>query len=356
MSAVSHRLESWFNRIWLDAKPPLWLLPIETLFAAVSGLRRWVYASNIRSGKRLACPVVVVGNLSVGGTGKTPLVCWLVERLREHGYTPGVVTRGYGGSIRHPHRVRETDDAAAVGDEPVLLARRTSVPVAVGRDRPAAAQLLIEAGCDVIVSDDGLQHYALARDAEIVVVDGERGFGNGHLLPAGPLREGIGRLAQVDAIVVNGAAVAAAAAAAAAAKPTAGTPVLTMRLQAPVAVPLRGPKPRGLKEFAGQTVHAIAGIGNPQRFFTMLSDAGLEVIAHELPDHAELHPHSIEFGDGLPVLMTEKDAVKCCAFAAAQHWYVPVSAAFEADEGRVLLRIVTRLIERGKAPKGQQHG
>jgi len=365
-------LEAWLNRIWyVDAKPPTWLLPIETLFAGVAAFRRWVYASNIRSSARLACPVVVVGNLSVGGTGKTPLVCWLVERLRERGYSPGVVTRGYGGSARHPRRVRESDDAALVGDEPMLLARRTSVPVAVGRDRPAAAQLLIEAGCNVIVSDDGLQHYALARDAEIVVVDAERGFGNGHLLPAGPLREGMSRLAQVDAIVVNGAVAAApprwAAAGprwGAAPLPSAGQPALTMRLDALQAVPLQavplrvlGPQPsgpRGLKEFAGQTVHAVAGIGNPQRFFTMLRDAGIEVRAHELPDHAVLHPGSIEFGDGLPVLMTEKDAVKCTAFAASQHWYVPVSAAFEADEGSILLGIVMRLIEQGKADRARR--
>jgi tetraacyldisaccharide 4'-kinase len=346
------------NRIWyVDPKPPPWLLPIEILFAAVSGFRRWVYASNMRSSARLACAVIVVGNLSVGGTGKTPLVCWLVDRLRERGYKPGVVTRGYGGSARHPRRVTESDDAALVGDEPILLARRTAVPVAVGRDRPAGAQLLIEAGCDVIVSDDGLQHYALARDCEIVVVDAERGFGNGHLLPAGPLRESTSRLAQVDAIVVNGAAAAAPARAAAgaadlrwAAAPNlmGGEPALTMRLEPLQAVSLLTSRRRGLQEFAGQTVHAVAGIGNPQRFFNMLTDAGLEVKAHELPDHAALHPGSIEFGDGLAVLMTEKDAVKCAAFAASQHWYVPVSAAFEPDEGSVLLGIVTRLIEQRK--------
>jgi tetraacyldisaccharide 4'-kinase len=344
--------QSWLNRVWyVEAKPPAWLLPLEALFGAVSSVRRFLYAANIRSTMQLACPVVVVGNLSVGGTGKTPLVCWLMERLRERGYRPGVVTRGYGGSNRTPRRVQESDDAALVGDEPVLLARRTRAPVVVGRDRPAAAQMLIDAGCDVIVSDDGLQHYALARDCEIVVVDAERGFGNGHLLPAGPLREGLSRLARVDAIVVNGAAPGAPAIA-----NTAGKPTLGMRLQALQAVSLFDSTSRRLDEFAGQAVHAVAGIAHPQRFFNMLRAAGLGVIPHELPDHAAIQASDIEFDDGLAVLMTEKDAVKCAAFAKSQHWYLPVSAAFEAGEGSELLGIVTRLIgEHGRSAQGN-HG
>jgi tetraacyldisaccharide 4'-kinase len=344
--------QSWLNRVWYeDARPPAWLLPLEALFATVTKLRRWAYTANIRRATRLACPVIVVGNLSVGGTGKTPLVCWLVERLRERGYRPGVVTRGYGGSNRAPRRVEDTDAAAVVGDEPILLARRTRAPVVVGRDRPAAARLLVEAGCNVIVSDDGLQHYALARDCEIVVVDAERAFGNGHLLPAGPLREGLSRLAGIDALVVN-----VAAAGAASFRPTAGQRALAMQVKASQVLSLRDLAPRALVQFAGQAVHAVAGIGNPERFFNMLRAAGLKVTPHALPDHAAIEPADIDFDDALAVLMTEKDAVKCAAFAEPRHWYVPVSAAFDASEGGELLGIVTRLIgEHGTSAQGT-HG
>jgi len=330
--------QSWLNRIWyLQDAPPPWLVPLSGLFGAGTKLRRWLYAKNIRAAVRLSRPVVVVGNLSVGGTGKTPVVCWLVERLQELGYRPGVVTRGYGGSNRAPHLVRESDDAAAVGDEPLLLARRTRAPVAVGRDRPAAAQILVDAGCDVIVSDDGLQHYALSRDCEIVVIDAERGFGNGHLLPAGPLREGASRLATVDAIVVNGTGVGTGTGQPAGGEPGAaltawgGQPhrVFGMHLKASQAVSLLDSSARDLHAFAGQRVHAVAAIGNPRRFFRMLRSFGLQVSPHELPDHAAVESADIEFGDSLPVLMTEKDAVKCQRLARAQHWYVPVSVCFD---------------------------
>ena len=199
-------VQSWFNRIWYDrANPPWWLMPLSFVYGAVSGSRRYLYARRLRAIDAPGpCPVVIVGNLSVGGTGKTPLVCWLVARLAERGFKPGVVTRGYGGSSSTVRVVDPSDDPKVVGDEAILLARRTGVPVAAGRDRPAAAQLLVSAGCDVIVSDDGLQHYALARDCEVVVIDGDRRFGNGWLLPAGPLRETRSRLAVADAVVVNG--------------------------------------------------------------------------------------------------------------------------------------------------------
>jgi tetraacyldisaccharide 4'-kinase len=333
--------QSWLNRIWYRQEaPPPWLLPLESLFAAGAKLRRWLYAQNIRRSVRLGKPVVVVGNLSVGGTGKTPLACWLVQRLRELGYRPGVVTRGYGGSNRTPCLVRASDDAARVGDEPLLLARRAGAPVAVGRDRPAAAQLLLDAGCDVVVSDDGLQHHALARDCEIVVIDAQRGLGNGHLLPAGPLREDSRRLAGVDAIVMNGAGAGAGAGVEAGAGQA--PPVFAMRLEASQAVSLLDSRARDLREFAGQSVHAVAGIGNPQRFFTMLRAFGIQVSPHDFPDHAALASADVEFGDGRPVLMTEKDAVKCRGFARAQHWYVPVSVSFEADGGAQLLELVTK--------------
>jgi tetraacyldisaccharide 4'-kinase len=321
-------VQSWFNRIWYDGgSPPWWLLPLSLVYGAVAGTRRFLYRKHLRRSTRLSCPVVVVGNLSAGGTGKTPLVCWLVARLAEQGFRPGVVTRGYGGSSRNVQLIELSDDPRVVGDESVLLARRSGVRVAIGRDRPAAAQLLVNAGCDVIVSDDGLQHYALARDCEIVVIDGDRRFGNGWLLPAGPLRETPSRLESADAVVVNG-----------------GRPLLdgalSMRLEGKSAVALIGGAAKPLSAFAGVSVHAVAGIGNPERFFNMLRAYGIEVIGHPRSDHAAFEPGDIVFADDKPVLMTEKDAVKCVTFAGMRHWQVPVSASFEGADSSVLLEVV----------------
>jgi len=337
--------QAWFNRIWYErAAPPWWLVPFSIAYGAVSGSRRYLYAKRLRRARRLAQPVVIVGNLTVGGTGKTPLVCWLVARLAERGFRPGIVTRGHGGSSGSVRLIDAADDPRVVGDEPVLLAQRTRLPVAVGRDRPAAAQLLIAAGCDVIVSDDGLQHYALARDCEVVVIDGDRRFGNGWLLPAGPLRETRSRLALADAIVVNGGRALLEGA-------------LSMRLEARSAVALDGGRVVPLGDFAGREAHALAGIGNPERFFNMLRAHGIEVSGHPLDDHARLTRRDIEFDDAKPVLMTEKDAVKCRGQADGRHWYVPVSAAFEAGEAGALLDIVTgRIAARRANPRGISDG
>jgi tetraacyldisaccharide 4'-kinase len=330
-------LQSWLNRIWYERPgPPWWLVPPALAYGAVAGLRRLAYARRWLRSSRSARPVIVVGNLSVGGTGKTPLVCWLVAHLAEKGYTPGVVTRGYGGSSRDVRRISPSDDPLVVGDESVLLARRTGAPVAIGRDRPAAAQLLVSGGCDLIVSDDGLQHYALGRDCEVVVIDGDRRFGNGWLLPAGPLREAPARLKAADAIVVNGGRAMLQGA-------------LCMRLEAKHAVALVGGGMRSLNELAGTSVHAVAGIGNPERFFNMLRSHGIEVIGRSLADHAQLTRRDISFGDDKPVLMTEKDAVKCGAFADARHWYVPVSAGFDPAESKALLDAIIRKIDSATA-------
>jgi tetraacyldisaccharide 4'-kinase len=336
--------ESWLNRMWYDrAAPPWWLIPLSLAYGAVAGSRRFLYGKRLRRSTRLQRPVIVVGNLSVGGTGKTPLVCWLAARLAERGFTPGVVTRGYRGSFRGVRLVTRSDDPTVVGDESVLLARRTGMPVAAGRDRAAAAQLLVDAGCDIIVSDDGLQHYALSRDCEIVVIDGDRRFGNGWLLPAGPLRERRARLGSADVVVVNGGRALLDGA-------------LSMRLEAKSAVALTGGRTRPLPAFAGLEVHAVAGIGHPERFFNMLRAHGIEVIGHALPDHARLTPEDVDFPDTKPVLMTEKDAVKCRHAADERHWYVPVSAYFEGSESTTLLDIVTdRIAERGK-PRGTVDG
>jgi tetraacyldisaccharide 4'-kinase len=330
-------VHSWLNRIWYErAAPPWWLLPLSLAYGAVSGTRRFAYTRHLLRSTRLSRPVVIVGNLSVGGTGKTPLVCWLVARLGELGRKPGVVTRGYGGSSSGVRMIEASDDPLLVGDEPILLARRTGVPVAIGRDRPAAAQLLVSAGCDVIVSDDGLQHYALARDFEVVVIDGDRRFGNGWLLPAGPLRETRARLAQADAVVVNG-----------------GRALLegaiSMRLEATGAVAANGDRVVPLQHFAGKTVHAVAGIGNPERFFNMLRAHGIEVIGSPLPDHARIRSEDIMFADDMPVLMTEKDAVKCVGLTDQRHWYVPVSAQFDGAESTTLLGIVMQSLAKREA-------
>jgi len=338
-------VQSWLNRIWYErTAPPWWLVPFSLAYGAVSGSRRFLYAKLLRRSGVNSHPVIVVGNLSVGGTGKTPLVCWLVARLAERGMRPGVVTRGYGGSSVKVQLIEPSDDPNTVGDEPILLARRTGVPVAVGQDRPAAAQLLVGAGCDVIVSDDGLQHYALARDCEIVVIDGDRRFGNGWLLPAGPLRETPARLSAADATVVNGGRALLAGA-------------FSMRLEAKSVVALIGGGVKSLNAFAGASVHAVAGIGNPERFFNMLRAHGIEVAGHPLADHARLRPQDIVFADDRPVLMTEKDAVKCGGLADRRHWYVPVSAAFDGGESAMLLDIVAQcLLKRERFARGSTDG
>jgi tetraacyldisaccharide 4'-kinase len=327
-------IQSWFNSIWYErTAPPWWLVPASLTYGAIAGSRRFSYTHRLRRAARLSCPVVVVGNLSVGGTGKTPLVCWLAAHLSERGYTPGIVTRGYGGSARDVRRITTHDDPALVGDESILLARRSGAPVAIGRDRPAAAQLLLAAGCNVIVSDDGLQHYALARDCEVAVIDGDRRFGNGWLLPAGPLREAPGRLKSVDAVVVNGGRALLSGA-------------LSMRLEAKNAVALKGGAVQPLGALAGKSVHAVAGIGNPERFFNMLRARGIEVCGRPLADHARLTREDIHFGDGKSVLMTEKDAVKCEGLAGEEHWYVPVTACFDGAESAKLVNTVIERIER----------
>jgi tetraacyldisaccharide 4'-kinase len=325
--------QSWLDKFWYGGvSPPWWMKLLSAVYGGVSQIRRFAYSRRLARSTRLACPVVVVGNLTVGGTGKTPLVCWLAGQLVELGFNPGVVSRGYGGSSRVPRLVQASDNSDQVGDEAILLARRSRVRVAIGRNRPAAAQLLIDAGCDVIVSDDGLQHYALQRDCEIIVIDGDRRFGNGRLLPAGPLRETPARLERADAIVINGG-------------DAESDGALRMRLLATSAIAMKYGTAKPLREFAGQPVHAIAAIGNPQRFFAMLRAIGISVVEHPLPDHAKLRIDDISFPDDLAVLMTEKDAVKCREIAGPHHWYVPVSVAFAAGDAEKLRSIVARSVE-----------
>lgn len=315
------------QRIWYaDAPPPLLLRSLSAVYGAIAALRRRRHETANDSRRRPGAPVVVVGNITVGGTGKTPLVIWLVQALQGRGYRPGVVSRGYGGSAGDACLdVTVRCDPAETGDEPLLIARRTGVPVAVCRDRLKAARRLVDQGVDVVVSDDGLQHYRLGRDFEIVVLDGERRLGNGRLLPAGPLREPATRLATVDAVVVNGAG-------------RARPGELEMRLVGHEIVRLHDGETRPLASLAGERWHAVAGIGNPGRFFATLRGAGLEVIPHPLPDHADIRREQLVFGDGLPVLMTEKDAVKCRGFGSGERWMLPVRAELSAP-GALLNRL-----------------
>lgn len=319
------RLQRWLEARWYDGAPvPAWLRGLSRLYGWVS--RRRGGAAERLLGP-LPVPVVVVGNLSVGGTGKTPVVIALVQALRTAGYTPGVISRGYGGSERGPALLPRHADPRRYGDEPALIARRTGVPVAVGRDRPAVGQVLLNRHpeVDVLVSDDGLQHYRLRRDVEVVVVDARRRFGNGLLLPAGPLREPVERLARVDVVLVNGGG---------------GPDELGFVLHADQAVAIDGAGARPLSAFAGQSVHAVAGIGNPGRFFDTLRAAGIEPTGHAFPDHHRYRAEELDFGDDRPVLMTEKDAVKC-RFFAEPHWYaVPVTTELPAVAiDRVLERL-----------------
>lgn len=307
-------IQALVQRRWYERSPPrsLVLLGLARVYGWLVRHRQKTFRQ-AHSTVRLPVPVIVVGNITVGGTGKTPLTIALVEALREHGWHPGVVSRGYGGQRHVPELLGDHPDPEEVGDEPCLIRVRTGAPVAVGRDRPAAARLLVEAGVDVVVADDGLQHYPLQRDIEICVIDGMRRFGNGCLLPAGPLREPLERLSRVDFRVCNGG--------------VPGTGEVPMRLMGDMAYPLLGEKPPiALHTLAGRRVHAIAAIGNPQRFFDSLRAQRIEVTEHPYPDHYAFAERDLDFGDDLPVLMTGKDAVKCIYFAHPNWYSVPVRA------------------------------
>jgi tetraacyldisaccharide 4'-kinase len=326
---MNKKLSRWALDIWYqDHFIGAWLMPLGFLFADFVKFRNFLYRIGVFKKHKLSVPVIVVGNITVGGTGKTPLVIWLAQLLTEAGFTPGIISRGYGGQEQtSPLLVDASSTASLVGDEALLLAKRSGCPVAVSPLRVDAAKLLIEkSACNVILSDDGLQHYALGRDIEIAVIDGERRFGNSYCLPAGPLREPIERLQSVDFVVVNGQA----------SEPG----ELTMQFLGETAVNLRTGQQKPLADFIGVDCHAFAGIGNPERFFNLLGAAGVVCKTHSFPDHYLFQRQDIEFKTSQPVLMTEKDAVKCLSFAGDQHWFVPVTAVPEADFGPRLLNLL----------------
>jgi tetraacyldisaccharide 4'-kinase len=304
--------ERALQEIWYGGRAPgAVLVALSWLFGAASALRRMLYRMGMLKAIKVAAPVIVVGNITVGGTGKTPLVIAVVHALCERGHKPGVVSRGFAGSAKDVTHVDAKSDPALVGDEARFIFDATQAPTVVGRDRVRAARLLIDAGVDVIVSDDGLQHYRLQRDVEICVIDGARRFGNGRLLPAGPLREPTKRLGGVDFRICNGG--------------EAKRGEIAMRLAGDSAVALDDAT-RTIPLGHIPRAHAVAGIGNPGRFFAMLRAAGIDVIEHAFPDHHPFAPGDLDFGADVPVLMTDKDAVKCGAFARPNWWRVPVRA------------------------------
>lgn len=311
-------------KLWYRRGAIAWLLwPASLVFLLGVCARRLLYLIRIFKSQHPGIPVIVVGNLTVGGSGKTPLVLWIAEFLKSKGWSPAIVSRGYGAKVEAPRAASVAAEAAEVGDEPILLARRSGCPVWIGPDRVQVAAVLRAQHPDVnvLVLDDGLQHYRMRRDVEIAVVDA-RGFGNGFLLPAGPLREPALRLKTVDAVVSHGSAVAG----------------YSMKLEGDLAHRMTDARDRQpLKAFAGQKVHAVAGTGDPNRFFIHLGKAGIKVMPHPFPDHHRFGPRDLEFGDEAPVMLTEKDAVKLRSAARPNWWVLPVSAKLDPAFGAWLL-------------------
>jgi tetraacyldisaccharide 4'-kinase len=325
--------EQKLNALWYSGEPvPLGLRLLEPVYGAAQRLDRcWKLR---KQNKDLDAAVIIVGNITAGGSGKTPLVIRLCQVLRAAGFNPGVISRGYGRKNRTLRLVSPASDPADVGDEPLLISRQANVPVVVASDRCAAAQALIDKDVNVVVSDDGLQHYRLPRNIEICVVDGSRGFGNGRLLPAGPLREPLNRLETVDYIVINGES----------------KDLLTDRQTVPMTLAagllrsLDGGQSWRLAQFSGCRVNAVAGIGNPGRFFSLLRQARIKVNEYPFPDH---HDYTAEDFQGmsrdLPILMTEKDAVKCRPLGLENAWCLAVEAVLPAEWEARIVEQVTEL-------------
>lgn len=305
-------IASWYGQ----RKPFKLLAPFSKLYCQQAIKRRQAYLSGKKAVYRAPVPVIVVGNIAVGGTGKTPMILWLIEHCRAKGLKVGVVSRGYGAKPPYfPWRVLAEQSAAQVGDEPLLIVKRSQVPLVIDPKRAKAVQYLLNNDAvDIIFSDDGLQHYGLARDLELVMIDATRGLGNGYCLPMGPLREPVERLKTVDAVIYNGAE-----------QDTKSG--FSMQLQPDKLINVLTNEQQTLEYFEqGQQLHAVAGIGNPQRFFKTVENLGWNPIPHEFKDHAVYDKTLLNFQDSLPVIMTEKDAVKCQEFAKPNWWYLKVNS------------------------------
>lgn len=318
-------LRRTIEKFWYHGRPLVIFWPLTWIFRALIAIRKQCYEWRLLPSHPLPVPVVVVGNITVGGNGKTPLVIKLVESLQKKGYRPGIVLRGYGGQCRQPTLVSAPMDAQCYGDEAVLLATRTNVPVVVAKRRFDGAQkLLQERAVDVIVTDDGLQHYALRRDIEIIVIDESRQFGNGFLLPLGPLREPPQRLKEADFVILHG-------------------PSKEAHMQLTLQLPwqLSTGKKASFADFEGRRVHAVAGIGTPCRFFNHLREKKLDIQPHAFADHHAFKPTDFPWPLDEPILMTEKDAVKCAPFAQENMWVVPVNAEVnQAFLDKFILKVI----------------
>ena len=301
------------------------LLPLSAIYWLLYKLHRMLYSRGLLKTVRISVPVIIVGNLTVGGTGKTPLVAWLANYLVLNGFKPGIISRGYGGNGKdQPVRVEVNSDPRLTGDEPVVLARKTGCPVYVFPDRArAAAALLRENNCNILISDDGLQHYRLQRDIEIVVIDGLRRFGNRFLLPAGPMRESVRRLKTVDYVFCRSG--------------LANESEIPYSYTPDQFINLHSKEERGIYFLKGKKVHAITGIGNPQQFLDLLRQLGMDIIPHIYPDHHRFKVEEMEFGDEIPVVMTEKDAVKCGFINKSKFWYLSIKADLPTEFGSQLL-------------------
>lgn len=311
----------WYEKIWYGKEDSFVisiLTPLSAVYKNIINFRHWLYKKNILKIHKLSVPVIVVGNITMGGTGKTPLVIALALWLKEKGLKPGIISRGYGGrSKNYPLLVKERSPSTEVGDEPLVIATRSQCPVIVDPNRVRGAQLLInEYNCDIIISDDGLQHSALGRDIEILVIDGERQFGNGHLFPAGPLRESVDRVQQVDFVISNGTEI-----------PNG----YSMNYEYGNVTNLIDPSIKLEKENASEEVFAFAGVGNPKRFFNELDRRGFKSRKHSFPDHYAFDSTDFAFTERTSVIMTEKDAVKCHGFAQPNFWYLPISARLPTE-------------------------
>ena len=333
-------MSNWFQKQWSSYS--LWhilLLPLSWIFLVVISVRKSLYSLGWLKSTRLSVPVIVVGNITVGGTGKTPLVIWLAEQLKLAGFKPGIISRGYGGTSKLATTVFANSNPQLVGDEPVLIAKRTACPMFVGANRVAAGQALLQANpqCNVIISDDGLQHYALQRDIEIALVNSNSQFGNQLLLPAGPLREKLSRLQSVDAIVDSGNG----AAFAVAFKEALQVPIFNMTLQGECFESVDGSKTKQpASYFADKNLVAIAGIGNPERFFNQLSGLGLQFERKAFADHHAFTAQDLMQFSGKTILMTEKDAVKCSTFTTSDTWCLPVTATISASSQTSLITLI----------------
>ncbi len=326
----------WLLTSWYQPHPVRWLLwPLSALYCSVIWCRKQAYHLGLFKQTKIAVPVIVIGNISVGGTGKTPCVIWLAKQLQQAGYRPGIISRGYGGQATcYPQNVTATSDPALVGDEPVIISRHTHCPMAISPNRVEAAEYLLQHhDCNIIIADDGLQHTALVRDIEIVVVDSQRLFGNSLCLPAGPLREPLSRLKTVGFIVYNG---------------SQSNSEFTMTLTQRKAINLvNNTLTKPLANFKNKTVHAIAGIGNPDRFFDQLSASGLTIQRYPFSDHHRFVQNELVFEEDTAILMTEKDAVKCQEFATKNMWFIPIKASISGKLEQKILQKLSEITNNG---------